>query len=76
MLYRFLKMPLENKKLIIISNAFLKGETRLALSGPGFLSYRNQYIDLLCKSVYWFLYDGDLSHDGVKGRKYFYTLPL
>ena len=28
-------MPLETKKLIIMSNAFLKGETRLTLSGRG-----------------------------------------
>ena len=24
------------------------------------LSYRNQSIDLLCKSTDWFLYDGDI----------------
>ena len=28
--------------------------------------YRNQSIDLLCKSIDWFLYDKDLLHEGVK----------
>ena len=27
------------------------------------LSYRNQSIDLLCKSVDWFLYNRDLRHE-------------
>ena len=30
------------------------------------LSYRNQSIDLLCKSVDWFLYDNGLRHERVK----------
>ena len=30
------------------------------------LSYRNQFIDLLCKSMDWFLYDGALRHERVK----------
>ena len=30
------------------------------------LSYRNQTIDLLCKSVGWFLYDRGLCHERVK----------
>ena len=29
------------------------------------ISYRNQAIDLLCKSMDWFLYDRDLLHEGV-----------
>ena len=32
------------------------------------LSYRNQSIDLLCKLMDWFLYDGDLRHEQVKDR--------
>ena len=28
-------------------------------------SYRNQSIDLLCKSMDWFLYDRDVSHERV-----------
>ena len=34
-----------------------------------FLSYRNQSIDLLCKSMAWFLYDRNLRHERVKGEK-------
>ena len=30
------------------------------------LSYRNQSIDLLCKSMDWFLYDNGLRHERVK----------
>ena len=30
------------------------------------LSYRNQSIDLLCKSMDWFLYDKGLRHGRVK----------
>ena len=29
-------------------------------------SYRNQSIDLLCKSMDWFLYDNGLRHERVK----------
>ena len=28
-----------------------------------FLSYRNQYIDLFCKLMDWFLYDRNLRHE-------------
>ena len=31
----------------------------------GSLSYRNQSIDLLCKSMDWFLYVRDLRHESV-----------
>ena len=37
----------------------------LTLSWPRSLSYRNQSIDLQSKSVDWFLYDRDLSHERV-----------
>ena len=30
------------------------------------LSYRNQPIDLLCKSMYWFLYDREMGHERAK----------
>ena len=43
------------------------------------LSYRNQYIDLLWKSMDWFLYDSGLRHERVKasnnegiGKNYHY----
>ena len=35
------------------------------------LSYRNQFIDLLFKSMDWFLYDRDLRHERVKGSRMF-----
>ena len=35
----------------------------LNLSWRGSLSYRNQSIDLLCKSMDWFLYDNGLRHE-------------
>ena len=38
----------------------------LILSWRRPLSYRNQSIDLLCKSMDWFLYDNDLRHERVK----------
>ena len=41
-------------------------ETLLTLSRRGPLSYRNQSIDLLCKSMDWFLYDNGLRHERVK----------
>ena len=36
------------------------------LSWRRFLSYRNQFIDLVCESMDWFLYDRDLRHERVK----------
>ena len=38
----------------------------LTLSWQRPLSYRNQSIDLLCKSMDWFLYDNGLRHERVK----------
>ena len=43
----------------------------LTLSWRRPLSYRNQSIDLLCKSKYWFLYDNGPRHERVK-RIYIY----
>ena len=43
----------------------------LTLSWRGSLSYRNQFIDLLRKSMDWLLYDNDLRHERVKmGKKW------
>ena len=36
------------------------------LSWRRFLSYRNQFIHLVCESMDWFLYDRDLCHERVK----------
>ena len=38
----------------------------LSLSWSRPLSYRNQSIDLLCKSMHWFLCDNGLRHERVK----------
>ena len=38
----------------------------LTLSWRRPLSYRNQFIDLLRKSIDWFLYDNSLRHERVK----------
>ena len=38
----------------------------LTLSWRRPLSYRNQTVDLLCKSMDWFLYDNGLHHERVK----------
>ena len=38
----------------------------LILSWQSSLSYRNQFIDLLWKSMGWFLYDNGLRHERVK----------
>ena len=38
----------------------------LTLSWRRSQSYRNQSIDLLCKSMDWFLYDGELPDEIVK----------
>ena len=45
----------------------------LTLSWQRSQSNRNQSIDLLCKSMHWFLYDRDFCHKRVKA--YIYTLP-
>ena len=41
---------------------------KLILSWWRSLSYRSQSIDLLCKSMKWFLYDRDLHHEKVNNR--------
>ena len=47
----------------------------LTLSWLKSLSYRNQSIDLLCKSVDWFLFDRDLPHEIVGTNKSQKSLP-
>ena len=47
----------------------------LTLSWRRLLWYRKQSIDLLCKSMDWFLYDHGLRHDRVKGfTEYFQAI--
>ena len=49
----------------------------LTLSWRRSSSYRNQSIDLGCKSINWFLYDRGLRHKRVKGlMPYFLVLSL
>ena len=36
-----------------------------------FISYRNQPIDWLCKSIDWFLHDRDLRHGRVNAKPHF-----
>ena len=40
-----------------------KSHSSLTLSWRRSLPYRNQSIDLLCKSMHWFLYDRDFLHE-------------
>ena len=47
-----------------------------ALSWRRSLSYRNQSIDLLYKSMEWFLYDRDLRHETVKLENNFFVKSL
>ena len=59
--------------LCIYKTFFCKGKLSsytLTLSWRRQLSYRNQSIDLLRKSMDWFLYDNDLRHERVKGIKF------
>ena len=49
---------------------FIQYPLILTLSWWWSLSYRNQSIDLLCKSLDWFLYDRDLRHESVNESKY------
>ena len=44
----------------------------LTLSRRRSLLYRNQSVDLLCKSLDWFLYDREPCHDRVNWKKYHY----
>ena len=42
--------------------------TLLIISRQRSLSYRNQFIDLLCKSMNWFLYDRHFHHESVNTK--------
>ena len=51
---------------LLLHNSYTKMHMLLNLSWRRSLSYRNQPIDMLCKSMYWFLYDSDLCRKRVK----------
>ena len=55
----------KKKKLLMIFIVSFKHDISITLSWQRSLSYRNQSIDLLCKSIGWFLYDRDLRHEKV-----------
>ena len=63
--YLFFSWHFENLKRNV-TVLYEKKITLLTLSWRRPLSYRNQSIDLLCKSVDWFLYDNGLPHKRVK----------
>ena len=50
----------------VVGRSILKTKALLTLSWQRTLSYRNQSIDLLCRSMDWFLYDNVLGHESVK----------
>ena len=67
-----LKYYLINSKQTIIINIFHElNQNSLTLSWRTPLSYRNQSIDLLCKSMEWFLYDNGVRHESVRSWRSF-----
>ena len=63
------KFRLKNAQLETILNSYPKGKIiQGQLSWGEFQPNSNQVIDLLCKSMDWFLFDRDLRHEGVKLR--------
>ena len=51
-----------------------EGVTGLNSFTTGFLSYRNQSINVLCKSMDWFLYDSDLRQERVNTTTAIYDI--
>ena len=54
-------------------NTIHTSDKALIISWRRSLSYRNQFTDLLCKSMDWFLYDRDLHRERVKTLFTHYT---
>ena len=79
--YWFHSLPIENTRKLV-AFWFFQGYRKRPVASYGLvrlhqintltllwwrsLSYRNQFINLLCKSMDWFLYDRDLRHKRVK----------
>ena len=59
-----------------LSNHLKDNANPLALSWRSSLLYRNQSIDLLCKSMDWFLYDRDLGDERVKDQCLIHNWPI
>ena len=57
------------KGLSVAKNCLRPESVLLTLSWRGPLSYRNQFIDLLSKSMDWFLYDNSPRHERVKDTR-------
>ena len=63
----FLNQELSSsQKQALIGMLEKKDKESLTLSWRRPISYKNQSIDLLCKSMDWFLYDNDLRRERVK----------
>ena len=58
--------------IVIGIKVMIKKLQSLSLLWRMSLSYRNQFIDLLCKWMHWFLYDMDLRHERVT---HFWPMP-
>ena len=57
------RTPCKTFPNLLILNGFHCQNISLTLSWWKFLSHRNQFIDLLCILINWFLYDRDLRHE-------------
>ena len=68
--YLIRRERIENMRQLNISLSLL------TLSRRRPLSYRNQSIDLLCKSMDWFLYDNGLRHERVNFNSITCSLPI
>ena len=67
--HHYLDRPKQYNKVTWIFAIFLQQYvTFLTFSRRRPISYRNQSIDLLCKSMDWFLYDIGLRHERVKKK--------
>ena len=66
-------LALKHEELHLLNNSTSVNQIHLrffnlTLSRRWSLSYRNQSIDLFCKSMNWFLYARDLRHERVKQK--------
>ena len=62
---------LSDKEVIRAGDDVLGLKMELTLLWRRSLSYRNQFIDLLWKSIDWFLYDRDPRHERIKTKRIF-----
>ena len=62
----------KSRRIVCVRLTILWG-WRLSLSWGRPLAYRNQSIDLHCKSMDWFLYDNGLPYERIKGSRLMLT---